>query len=483
MSLKQKAVKGVIWSILESWGSRVITLVVFFILARLLGPEAFGLVALASVFVAFIQIFLDQGLGESIVQRQNLEPEHLDSAFWMNVGTGLCLSAFGILGADWVAGLFKQPELTPVLRWLSLGFILTSLTSVQEATFRRKLDFRALSVRALVSTLVSGIVGVTMAFAGFGVWSLVGQQLTNIALRAVLIWSLSNWRPHFRFSPRHFRELFSFSINLLGIKILGFVDRRSDDFMIGYFLGPIALGYYTVAYRIFLIMIELLTNISAKVAMPAFSRLQEDPEKLRQAYYQVTQMTALIAFPSFLGMAALAPELVMTLYGEKWLPTVPVMQVLAFIGLLQSINSFTSIALIAKGRADWQLKLSFASSLFNVIAFSIAVHWGIVAVAGSYTVRGYLLFPVFVYLSQKLINIEVLEYLRKFSAPLIASVAMGLAIFGVKSILGGDVYVTLAVGSLVGALAYLIVLQWIEPALVQSAMRMVGSLKKQRKSA
>lgn len=477
-NLRQKAVKGVVWSALESWGRQVISLIVFFVLARLLGPESYGLVALASVFLAFVQLFLDQGLSQAIVQRQELEPEHLDTAFWTNVVISGVLTTLSIACAGLVAEFYKEPQLTPIIRWLSLSFLFGGLISVQQAIFQRRLAFQALALRSIVAVVIGGVVGVTMAFMNFGVWSLVGQQLSSGVAQVLVLWSVSDWRPGFKVSAKHFKELFSFGVNVLGIKILDFLNRRSDDFLIGYFLGSVALGYYNIGYRVLLIMTELLISVMAKVAMPTFSRLQHDLEKLRRAFYTATQLTSLVAFPTFLSMAVLAPEVVQVLFGEKWMPSVPVMQVLAFIGILHSIDYFNASVIIAMGKPIWKLRLNCLNAVSNVIGFAIAVRWGILAVAAAYVIRGYLVSPIPFLVVRKLTHINLKTYFSQLVSPVVGSLAMAAAIFAAKYFLNGllNLYVLLAIYLIVGIIVYVMIIRFIAPKIFYKVVDLAQSL-------
>ncbi|MDF5711677.1 MAG: MOP flippase family protein [Nostoc sp. S4] len=475
-NFRQKALEGVFWSAIQNWGRQAIAFVVFAILARLLGPETFGLVASASIFLAFIGIFLDQGFSVAIIQRKELETEHLDTAFWTNVGIGLLMTIVSIAGAGLVANFFSQPQLTPVIRWLSLSFVIITLSSTQEAIFQRNLDFKPLAIRELIAVCVGGVVGVVMAFMGFGIWSLVSQQLTNGLVQILVLWSASNWRPRFKFSPKHFKELFTFGINVLGTQILNFVNRRSDDLLISYFLGPVALGYYSVAYRLLIIITQLLTGVTNQVAMPAFSRLQQEPEKLKSAFYKVTQLTSLISFPAFLGMAALAPELVRVLFGEQWLPSIPVMQVLAFIGIVHSVSYFNGTVLTAMGKPFWKLRLNFMHSIANVIGFSIAVHWGIVAVAAIYVIRSYLLTPIDLWFIRKLIGIKLIGYLRQYVIPLAGVLGMVFVIFTAKELLKNliNVQTLLPVCILLGGITYVVLIILLAPNIVQQIREIIN---------
>lgn len=478
MNLRQSAVNSVVWSAITSWGRQAIAFIVFFLLARLLGPETFGLIALAAVFMAFIQVFADQGFAEALVQRDQLEPEHLDTAFWTNIAIGLLITLLCIGGAQLIADLFNQPQLTPIIRWLSLSFLLRALSSVQEAIFRRNLAFKTLAIRSLIAVVVGGVVGVTMALMGLGVWSLVGQQLINSLIQVIVLWIASDWRPGFRFSVSHFKDLFSFGINVVGMNVLDFINSRADDFLIGYFLGPVALGYYSVAYRIMTIVIDLLTNVINQVAIPAFSKLQKEPERLRDAFYTVTKFTSLVSFPIFLGLAALAPELIRLLLGPKWIPSIPVIQVLAFIGLLHSVYYFNATVIMAMGKPSWKLLINFINSIANLISFAIAVQFGIVAVAAAFVIRGYVLSPIEFWLVGKLIRINAFTYLSNYIAPLAGSLAMVATIFATKYFIGSFVslYVLLGICVVISPLVYALTIFLVAPALFRQVLDLVQSV-------
>lgn len=239
-NLKQKAVRGVFWSLVEKLGSQGTQFITFLVLARLLAPESFGLISLANIFVHFIQALVDSGFSDAIIQRKRLEEDHLNTAFWTNLGVGTVLSLTGVFTAGAIAAFFKQPGLTPIVAWLSLNVLINSFASTQQAIFRRQLNFRGLAQRKVFGLVAGGIVGVTMAFLGYGVWSLVCQTLVGNTLGTLLLWRISDWRPQLKFSAKHLQDLASYGVNVIGIGILVFVTRRVDDFLIGYFLGPTA---------------------------------------------------------------------------------------------------------------------------------------------------------------------------------------------------------------------------------------------------
>ena len=477
MSLRQKAAKGIFWSVVQKWGRAGISIITFIVLSRLLTPDAFGVVALATVFTVFMELFLDQGFGAAIVQRNELEPEHLDTAFWINVVTGVLMTIGLIAASGFVATIFDEPRLAPVLRWLSIIFILSSLSSTQISILQRNLAFKSLAARSLAATVVGGVIGMTMAFAGFGVWSLVGQDLVTTGVGAVILWWTSDWRPGFKVSMKHYKELFNFGVSIVGNHALTIMIRRSDDLLIGYFLGPTLLGFYTIGYQLLLVIIRLVTEVTNSVAFPAFSRIQEQPERMRRAFYNVTQYTSLFAFPVFIGLAVLAPELVPAIFGEKWTPSIPVMQVLSLIGILQSVLFINGSVIKAAGKPSWQLGIMLLNAVCSVIGFLLVVQKGIVAVAASFVIVGYLLAPVSYIAVRKLIQVDFRTYLWQFIPSLFASLAMAAVVTGLRYIFGGqslNIYLELAIYLLAGMLTYGLVIVLTARQLYQEVLGLVS---------
>lgn len=461
MKLREKAAKGVFWSITQQWGVEAISFLTFIVLARLLTPEEFGLVALAAVFMHFIKLFVDQGFGAAIVQRTDLEREHLDTAFWTSMLMGVLLTAISVAVSGLVAGVFDEPLLAPILIWLSLGFLFGALGSIQSAILRRNFAFKSLATRSLAATTTGSIVGVSMAFAGFGVWSLVAQNLVQNLTDSLALWWASDWRPRFFFSKKHFHDLFGFGISIVGSKTLEFTNRRSDDFLIGFYLGPTQLGFYSMGYRLLLVMIRMLSGITNIVAAPTFSRIQDDPERMRRVYYKVTQYSSLLAFPAFIGLGMVAQELIPALFGENWAASVPVMQILVLIGLLSSVTIFNSSIMRALGKPSWHLGILILTSVFTVIGFLLVVRWGIVAVAGSFVVVSFLLAPISYIAVHRLIQINFRTYLGLFIVPLSASLIMVAVVSGLKYLLRDqdmNAYLELFIYISAGIATYLLVI-------------------------
>jgi len=475
---RQKVIQGVAWSATQNWGMQAIAFFIFLILARLLEPAAFGMIAIATVFVAFIEVFIDQGFADALIQRAELEPEHLDTAFWISILTGSLLTIAAVLLSGSIAQAFGEPQLASVLAWLSLGILLGALSSTQQALLKRQLAFKALAVRAILAKFAGGAVGIAMAFLGFGVWSLVAQILIDGTVAAIVLWLASDWRPGLRFSRSCFTELFLFGVNSVGFRVLNFFNRRSDDLLIGYFLGPTALGYYTVAYKILLTLTKLLIYVVDSVAFPAFSRLQADLGQMRRAFYKAIQFTSLVAFPVFVGVSLLAHEIILGLYGQKWSAAIPVMQILALVGVLHSVLFFNYAVMLACGRPAWRLGIILLNAVANVIAFMLVVRWGIVAVAAAYVIIGYLLWPVSLGAVKRLIQINLKDYFQLYLVPVAGCIIMSLVVFSFKYMLDDllPLYGQLGVYSGVGAVSYLVFIQLKAPSLSQQTFILVRPL-------
>lgn len=432
-NLRNAALTGVGWSATQTWGVHLVGFTAFLALSHLLGPEAFGLLAIAGVYTAVIDPIIDLGMGDAIVQRSELDSVHLNTAFWTNLAAGIVLTLVSGTLSSWLAILFNDPRLMHVVAWLALSFVFLAAGGVHRAILRRRLKFKTLAACSLIAALAGGVVGVVMAVRGFEYWSLVGQILTNTGVEGVLLWITSDWHPGTAVSRHHFKDLFSFGRNIIGARLLNVFNRRVDDLFIGLFLGPVALGYYTIGYKILLILTQLLTGITTAVALPLFSKLQHNRTAMRQAFYSATRVTSLVAFPAFLGVAVLAPELIQALFGKQWTPSAPVLRVLAGIGMLHSVFYFNSAVMTAAGKPSWRVGLTLVNAIGNVIAFAIAVQWGIVAVAVAYVIRGYLLSPLPLSLLRRLIDLDLGRYVKQYIPPLVCSLAMSAAVLVLKS--------------------------------------------------
>jgi polysaccharide transporter, PST family len=424
MSIKDKAIKGAGWFALQRSIEQLIHFLVFLILARLLDPESFGTVALAIAIIRFLEIFMDQGFPSAIVQRENISEKHLNTAFWSNLCMGLFLIGISIASSDNIAGIFDQPILSPIIWCLTLSLLLGSLSTVQQAILRRNLDFKSLAIRSLIASTAGGFVGVVMAFNDYGVWSLVGKQLSEFVVKAVVLWRVSKWRPKVEFSFQHFKELFSFGIHVTGIHFLGFVYNHSATLLIGFFLGAKPLGFYIIAARIIKIVKRLLSTTISNVGMPAFSRLQKQPDRVLSAFYSFTRFTALFVVPAFSGMMFLASDILTTVFGNRWVGSIVVLQLLAIFAILDALRSPMATLIMGLGKANWRFQLQLVEAISILLGIYIASNWGINAIALAYVIVSACIFPFWYIKVNKLVELSLKRYLFECLPPVVCSIIM-----------------------------------------------------------
>jgi O-antigen/teichoic acid export membrane protein len=317
---------------------------------------------------------------------------------------------------------------------------------------------------------------VLAALQGWGAWALVAQQLATALASVLTLWGVTRWRPGLHFDGGEFRELFGFGINIVGSDVLTFVSRNTDNLLIGYFLGPALLGLYAVGYRILTVSETILVSIARKIAFPAFSRLQGDPDRMVQAYLRLTRAIGAVILPGYIALAIVAPELTVVVFGSTWRDSGIVASVLFLIGPIVAVQAFAGSMLNAAGHPEVVFRIRLITAVVNVTGFLVAVRFGIVAVAGSYAVRGYLLVPFLLRWMERYAGVPALAYLAQLRGVALATAAMALAIFGVRFALGDSLAPTplLALEVAAGAPAYLLVLFAVERPLVQELLHVLG---------
>ncbi|SDK33520.1 polysaccharide transporter, PST family [Catalinimonas alkaloidigena] len=428
--------KGVFWSFVQSIGMRVITASVFFLLARLLAPEAFGLVAYAQVFINFAHIFANQGFGNAIIQRKELEKAHLDTAFWSHFAVSSIIALISVFSAHAIADIFEEPEIAPIIQVLAITFVVQSFISVQMSILLRKLDFKVLALRGMVVVCISSAIGVGMALAGYGVWSLIGQQLSAGIANAIILWGISDWRPSFNFSWRCFRELFSFSVNEMGSNLLRFLGGNTDRFLLGYSVGEEILGYYSLALKIINILLELTIETSRKVALPAFSKIQHQPERVLSYFYQATRYTNYLTIPVFAMLAFLAPQIMPLVFGPQWKDSAILLQILCVIGILQPIVQYNTTVMTALGKPRWQFYVSLVNMVGKTLLFLLVASYGVLYVCTAYDLVTLLTVPISLYCIYRLINLQIGTYLKQYVIPMGGIVLAILCAWSVEHWLG-----------------------------------------------
>jgi O-antigen/teichoic acid export membrane protein len=422
-TLRTTAAGGVRWSLIATIAVLAGRLAFVVVLMRLLGPENYGIVAQATVYIVITGIFLKLGLAANIIQRPHLEKTDIGSAFWLNVLIGSLLAALTVLFAPGLASFFRNTELTAVLRVLSLSFVLKAFSVVPTALLTRRMELRSLGVAEVVSTFLSGTLGLVAALNGASYWALVIQTLALDAIYLVMILGTAG-RPPLAWSRSAVRRLWSFSSRLIGADLINYVSDNTDKFLVARFLGATPLALYGLAGRILVVPVQTLGASADRVIFPMFSRLQHDRAKVARLFLDATESVALAVSPLMLLAVLSAPRVVPAIFGESWRPAVLPLQLLAVHAVFFILVLLTNSVVLAFGRTDWEFRWSIVTTTVAVITFAIGLHWGIVGVAASFLVLGALLDPIRYAMVGRLIPISVSGLLRVLAPALTSSVVL-----------------------------------------------------------
>lgn len=435
MSLKQKTIKGLTWSFASQFGKQASLFIITAILARLLSPDDFGLLGMATVFTGFVQMINEEGISGALIQNQKLGEKHYSSVFWLNIFVGALLMLLMTFLSPLIAAFYRKPELSPILMLISLNFITASFVVVQRALFTKELDFKKLAIAETIAVIASGIVAIVLAYKGYGVYSLVYQILILTLINMLALWMLSNWRPKFTFEIEAIKDIFHFSIHMTGFNILNYIARNIDYLLIGKFLGAEPLGYYTLAYKLMLYPLQSISWTIGRVMFPAFSKIQHDLAKVRENYLKMIKAISLITFPMMFGLFAVAPEFIRVVYGPKWEPVILLIQILCFCGLVQSIGTTVGTIYQSQGRADLQFKLSAIYAAMASSSIAVGLQWGLVGVALSYSIFSIIWTHFSMFIVAKIIRIRYKLFYAQLLTAFVFSFVMLLGTFITKSFL------------------------------------------------
>jgi len=428
MSLKSQVANGLKWQAINLLGKQFLSLFIFTTLARLLDPAAFGLVGLVSVYLVFVGMFVDQGIGTALVQRAELEQEHLDVAFWCNLGSAVLVSLATIALADPISNLMGEPRLAPLLRYSSIVLVINALSTVQASLLTKSMDFRRVTLRTLLGNAIGGIVGVVLALAGCGVWALIGQQLIGAVAGSIFLWRVSSYRPKFKFSVRHFRELSKVGSSVFASSFFWFFSSRLDQIIIGRYAGVPVLGLYLIGGKLPEIAKLITQQPVMAVSLPAFSKLQQDLERMRQAMYRAMELNALVSFAVFVGIATVATDLIPLLFGIKWVAAGALCALLSIYALVDAIQVFFYPTLLASGGTGKFVSLNILHAIGVLIACIVGIQFGIIHLVQGLILNTVVLAVTANLIQKKRIGLDPPSYLRPCAVPALASLLMAAAI-------------------------------------------------------
>lgn len=390
-SLRDRTLRGLGWSIASQVLRLALQAATSILLARLLTPDDFGLLAMVMVFTGFASTISDLGLNAALIQKKEIEPRHPSTILVVQLAFAGILTLLLAAGAPLIARFFQEPRLSDVCIGIAPVFLIGALGGVPTALLLRRMAFRSIALIETISILSSGTAAVLLAMNGWGIWSLVSQSLLAAAIHSALSLRRSRWRLSLSFSRPAWRDLRSFSSALTGYNLANYWVRNLDNLIVGKFLGPVSLGLYNRAYSLMLFPVKQIGGSISRVMFPAMSSIQDQTQRLRHVYLRATRMIALITFPLMAGMSILSDLFIATLFGPKWQSAGAILRILALVGMLQSVGSSLGWVYQARGRTDVMFRVGLLTGAVYAVAFIVGLRWGVLGVASAYAASNVLL--------------------------------------------------------------------------------------------
>lgn len=381
--MKNRVISNLLWRLSERCGAQMVSFVVSVVLARLIAPSAYGQIALIAVFTSILEVFINSGLGNALIQKKDADDLDFSTVFYANIL--FCLLLYGILyaAAPAIAALYRMPDLTLLVRVTGLTLIISGVKNVQMAYVSKHMQFRIFFFATLGGTIGAAVVGITMAYRGFGVWALIVQSLFNNGVDTLLLWVMVKWRPQKRFSFRRLKTLYSYGWKLLVSGLINTVYSDIRQLIIGRLYSASDLAYYNKGEQLPNLAITNINSSIDSVLFPAMSKAQDDKTRVRAMSQMAIRISSYIMWPIMLGLAAVAEPLIRLLLTEKWLPSVPYMRVFCFAMAFEPIHTANLNAIKAMGRSDITLKLEIVKKTFGLLLLLAVMPYGPFAICSS----------------------------------------------------------------------------------------------------
>jgi teichuronic acid exporter len=431
-SIKEKTISGIVWNFIDNFSNLGLNFIIGIILARLLSPKEFGLIGMVTIFIAISMTFVNSGFTNALIRKKDCTETDYSTVFYFNLIAGSLLYAILFLTAPFISVFLNEPALINLIRVLSLGLIISSLTIIQSTTLTKRIDFKLQTKVSLTSNIVSGVLGIYLAYMGFGVWSLVAKTLSQQTINSLLLWLFNRWRPLLVFSKKSFNELFSFGSKLLLSSLIDTIYQNIYYLIIGKYFSAQELGFYTRANNFKELPSSNINGIVSKVSYPVLSALQDDMIKLKSGYKSIIKSTMYITFILMIGMAAIAEPMVITLIGEKWRASIIYLQMLCFVGMLYPLHSLNLNMLNVQGRSDLFLKLEIIKKIIAIPTIVLGVIFGIKIMILGMFITSIFAYYLNSYWSGKFVNYTMKEQILDVLPSLILALFIGSFVYGLS---------------------------------------------------
>ncbi|WP_253954894.1 lipopolysaccharide biosynthesis protein [Lactiplantibacillus pentosus] len=454
---KKAIVSGMFWTFSERMAEQLVSVVVTIVLARLLTPDQYGTISLVTVFVTLASVFVTNGFGTALIQKEHADALDFSTVFYFGIVFSLAVCLILYFVAEFIAVFYHMPILTPVLRVLSLQLPFSAINSVQQAYVSRGMNFKNFFFATTIGTFFSAIVGITMAYNGFGVWSLVWQSISNTVGNTVVLWFMVKWRPIWAFSFTRLEQLFSYGWKLL---VQGFLITLYDNIRslaIGKFYSARSLAFYTKGNQYPNLIVTNIDTAMGRVLFPAMSKEQSNFFRIKSVARRSTKLSSFIMSPLLIGFASCAKPIVSFLLTDKWLPIVPYIRIICFCLLVRAAQTATLQAIKATGKSNLVLKMDIPVRIVGFIALMISLKFGVIYVALSDVIVEYFCLILYGVATSRTINYGLREIFWDLWLNVLPALIMGLIVLSVDSFLSGcPVIVVLLLDILLGIFAYVV---------------------------
>jgi teichuronic acid exporter len=428
MSLKKQAISGVKWTFIQQFGVQGIGFIVSIILARLLEPKEFGLIAMITVFIGIGNALLNAGLGSSLIRSKEVDEEDYSTVFYFNLVVSVLVYLIVFATAPYIAFFYKQPILISLIRWLSLTFIINAFAIIQQTRLTKIMDFKTQTIVAIPSLIIGGVIGIIMAYQNYGVWSLITFNLVKTIANTIQLWFYSKWKPLWVFNKQKFKLHFNFGYKLSISSIIDTVFTNAYVIVIGKFFPIAQLGYYQRANSLQMYPVGIISAVMGKVTYPLFAQIQDDNTRLKNMYKKILQLNIFILAPVLIIAGVLAEPLFRFLFTDKWLPAAPYFQILLITGVLYPIHAFNLNILNIKGRSDLFLRLEIFKKVIIIVVVLISFKFGILGLLYGSIVVSVTAFFINTYYSGKFINYSAWGQIKSITPILIIAILTGLLV-------------------------------------------------------
>jgi teichuronic acid exporter len=462
MNIKEKTISGLLWSFIDNIASQGIIFIVGVVLARLLSPKEFGLIGMITIFVSISQIFVNSGFGQSLIRKQNASQTDYSTIFYFNLFVGVLFYVIIFFSAKYIAIFFKEPQLVSLLKVLGIGIIVNSLGVIQTTILTKNINFKLQAKISVISAIISGIIGISLAYYGFGVWSLVWRTLAGYIITTIFLWLFNTWKPDFIFSKESLKELFGFGNKLMISQLIDSIYTNIYYLIIGKYYNAFELGYYTRAEQFKNLPSQNLNGIISKVSFPVLSSIQDDKVRLKNNYKQLIRSTMFITFTLMLGLAATAEPLVITLIGEQWRPSIIYLQMLSIVGMFYPLHALNLNMLQVQGRSDLYLRLEIIKKTLAIPTIIIGIIWGIKIMIVGMLVNTIIAYYLNSYWSGRFINYPIKEQIKDILPSFILALSINLTVFFIGYFLQLHSSIVLIIQMICAILIFIIVCESIK---------------------